>query len=263
MAKQNYYTNLRHAIGWRIENNNTHVSKAAMDWYLGSVGRSHCERGLDQVNSENFENSNFDRNFRSTCETLLPLDLNYGCWCHASSDDVYKGTGEYVDEFDRACKMMKQCLRCVRHDSREANEMCDPSSQRYYLTQQFTSGGVLQECESANEGDSCAIHTCCCEIEFTRSILDVFMNQGILLNTDLHHQHGFNVDENCAGNGAPGQATDCCGDYPNRRMYALEKMTCCNGKTLFNPLNKVCCDDGSVAPTSALCGLRKRKKRNV
>ena len=245
--------------------NNTHVSRAAMEWYLGTVGRSHCDRGLNLIeNSENLRNGNDDNlNFRSTCETLLPLDLNYGCWCHADSEDVYKGTGDYVDEFDKACKMMKQCLRCVRHDAREANEVCDPATQRYYLSQQFTSRGVLQECEEANAGDNCAVHTCCCEIEFTRSILDVFMNQGILLNNDFHHEHGFIYEDNCVANAGIGLTKDCCGEYPHRRMYALERMTCCNNMTLYNPLNMVCCDDGSVAPTNDSCGLRKRKKRNV
>lgn len=41
------------------------------------------------------------------CEAVLPLDLNYGCWCHADSNDAFKGRGQHVDEFDKACKMYR------------------------------------------------------------------------------------------------------------------------------------------------------------
>mgnify|MGYP003328356784 FL=1 len=44
------------------------------------------------------------------CEAVLPLDLNYGCWCHADSNDAFKGRGQHVDEFDKACKMYRVVL---------------------------------------------------------------------------------------------------------------------------------------------------------
>lgn len=261
--KRKQYENLYDAVRRRMEMNNTHVGKAAMQWYLGKHGRSHCERTIQGTVVRGDMSVRSGPSSRSSCETLLPLNLNYGCWCHANDEDVFKGSGDYVDEFDKACKMMKQCLRCVRYDAREANEVCDPSNQPYLLTQDFTNNGVLQECETANNGN-CATNTCCCEIEFTRSILDIFMNQEILLTEEYHHEHGFDYENNCSGLGPTGFTKSCCGEYPGRRMYATEKMTCCQERSLFNPNRMVCCDDGSVAPTAGQCGAKKkRKKRNA
>ena len=57
--------------------NNTHVSKAAMQWYLGKHGRSHCERTIQGSVVRGDMSVRTSSTSRSTCETLLPLNLNY------------------------------------------------------------------------------------------------------------------------------------------------------------------------------------------
>lgn len=239
----------------RIRTNQTEVSGLALRWYLSSIGRANCERngGLGRGSGPTE---------RGTCDGLLPLNLNYGCWCHAEDDDVFKGSGAFVDGFDKVCKQMKQCLRCVRHDAREANQVCDPASQKYMLSQSFTHRGVLQECASVNQ-DDCSVHTCCCEVEFTRGILNLFMVEGAVLNDAYQHKdgNGFDWDANCSVGPGPGLTRECCGAYPERRMYATEKMQCCHDRSVFNPLTKVCCADGTAANSVADCENRRKRKR--
>merc|ERR1712226_1050722 len=101
LAERKQYENIYDELRRRIRSNQTEVSGAALQWYLGSIGRSHCERtatgGLTRGVTDN---PNRSADFR-TCETLLPLNLNYGCWCHAGDNDVFKGSGDFVDEFDK------------------------------------------------------------------------------------------------------------------------------------------------------------------
>lgn len=64
-----------------MEMNNTHVGKAAMQWYLGKHGRSHCERTIQGTVVRGDMSVRSGPSSRSSCETLLPLNLNYSEKC--------------------------------------------------------------------------------------------------------------------------------------------------------------------------------------
>lgn len=194
------------------------------------------------------------------CEAVLPINLNYGCWCHADSTDIFKGKGQHMDEFDKACKMYKQCLRCVRHDSRSNGEVCDPGTQKYFTENSRTKDGVLAECSAMNE-NNCAINTCCCEVEYIRTVLKLFMIDGIKLDrTKYHSSNKFNYENQCTTNAGPGP-TECCGVYPHRRMYNTASRECCENKSVFDPVTHVCCDDGTTGRSEAECNDPNREKK--
>jgi len=201
------------------------------------------------------------------CDAVLPINLNYGCWCHADSTDIFKGKGQHVDEFDKACKMYKQCLRCVRHDARNDGEVCDPGTQKYFTENSRSKDGIHAEC-SANNDSNCAINTCCCEVEYVRTILKLFMIDGVKLNKKKYHSSNhFDFEDQCEVNKAPGNEVDCCGEYPTRRMYNTQHRQCCHNTSVFDPYTNVCCDDGETARSVEECDdinrKRKRKRREA
>lgn len=202
-------------------------------------------------------------NSNGHCEAVLPLNLNYGCWCHADNTDIFKGKGQHVDEFDKACKMYKQCLRCVKHDSRSAGEVCDPGTVSYSTEGHRSKEGIHMECSRSNT-DNCAINTCCCEVEYVRTILRLFVFEGIKLNNKMYHSK-FDHEHQCEGKAGNGHTNECCGYYPHRRMYNTQGKQCCLNNTVFDPYTHVCCDDGSTASSVNECGspVRKRKRRSV
>jgi len=202
------------------------------------------------------------------CDAVLPLNLNYGCWCHADNTDIFKGKGQPVDEFDKACKMYKQCLRCVRLDSRNDGLVCDPGSQNYTTVNHRSKDGIHAECSRNNDGD-CATNTCCCEVEYVQTILKLFMIDGVRLNKKHYHHH-FDHDAKCQGVGAGGHEVDCCGPYPHRRMYNTHGKQCCHNQSVFDPYTHVCCEDGEPARSISECDnpnrnakQQKRKKRAI
>lgn len=202
-------------------------------------------------------------NSNGHCEAVLPLNLNYGCWCHADNTDIFKGKGQHVDEFDKACKMYKQCLRCVKHDARNAGEVCDPGTVSYSTEGHRSKDGIHMECSKANT-DNCSINTCCCEVEYVRTILRLFVFEGVKLNNKMYHNK-FDHEEKCEGKAGNGHTNECCGYYPHRRMYNTQGKQCCHNNSVFDPYTHVCCDDGSTANSVNECGspVRKRKRRSV
>ena len=203
----------------------------------------------------------------TTCTVLLPLlALDYGCWCHASAGDIFSGRGAPVDEFDTACKLLSQCMRCTKLDAVAAGEVCDPGSQSYQTSNTMINGGSHVEVECLNNVDDpnneCAVHTCCCELEYTRTILNLFLQEYRSLNPSFKHDVFDSQDENNCGRATNGPVVrECCGSYPNRRVYNSNVAGCCGNEKIYSLLDRVCCDDGSVAPSANQCQLRKKRKR--
>lgn len=245
----------------RLEKNNENISAQVVDTVInrqktmfkaggGKRNKQSCRKGT-QLNSQ------------GKCEAVLPLNLNYGCWCHADNTDIFKGKGQHVDEFDKACKMYKQCLRCVKHDARNDGEVCDPGTVAYSTEGHRSTEGIHLECTRANE-NNCAINTCCCEVEYVRSVLRLFVFEGVKLQNKFYHSK-FDHEEKCEGKVGNGHSNECCGIYPHRRMYNTQGKQCCNNVNVFDPYTHVCCDDGNTAPTAKECDspVRKRKRRSV
>jgi len=244
----------------RMEQNNENIS--------AQVVQTVINRQKTMFKSSNKRNKQTCRkgtqlNSAGKCEAVLPLNLNYGCWCHADNTDIFKGKGQHVDEFDKACKMYKQCLRCVKHDARNDGEVCDPGTVAYSTEGHRSTEGIHLECSRAND-NNCAVNTCCCEVEYVRSVLRLFVFEGVKLQNKFYHSK-FDHEEKCEGKVGNGHSNECCGVYPHRRMYNTQGKQCCNNISVFDPYTHVCCDDGNTAPTAKECDspVRKRKRRSV
>lgn len=203
----------------------------------------------------------------TTCTVLLPmLALDYGCWCHANAQDIFAGRGAPVDEFDNACKLLAQCMRCTKLDAIANSQVCDPGSQSYMtMNTMVGQGGEVQaECLDAvdDPNNDCAVHTCCCELEYTRRILELFLSEMRALNPVFKHDVFDPNDENNCGRANNGPvARECCGEYPHRRVYNSNIAGCCGNTKIYSLVDRVCCDDGTVAPSTAQCEARKKRKR--
>merc|ERR1712036_122191 len=98
------------------------------------------------------------------------------------------------------------------------------------------------------------IHTCCCEVDYSRSLLDLFINKNLALDEDYKHPT-FDYDANCRGSGPNGHQRDCCGTYPKRRMYSINTKECCHETNIYDPMLQVCCADGQIQYSDQDCSI--------
>lgn len=260
------------ALKLRIESHKAgnDTGNSNLDNFISRVTqRSGCSaHGTDAVRDPNNEGEYDDNAQVNACHFMLPMNLNYGCWCHHDSDDEFRGRGAFVDEYDRICKTFKQCFRCVKWDARQNGENCEPGSQQFYTLNQYTTSGILETCVEANidQGD-CAIHTCSCQRQFAKDMWDLFLqiSPQVPLVDDYYHANGFDWETNeaCRGAGPTPFEKECCGEYPQRRMYSTEDRACCANKKIFNPDVHMCCPDGTTVISSDNCKAAKRRRKRA
>jgi len=186
-----------------------------------------------------------------TCQTtwfITPI-WGFGCWCNFGQA-LMSGTGQPVHRADTICRDMQLCLRCAKKDAKNRGEYCDPVTQTYNFT--ATAGGFEADCTASNNGDLCAVDTCCCEQQFLSDLLAEVFNPGWVYDASFKHDHGFSVEDNCPF-GNDRQESDCCGKKPRRFPYNSTKRDCCKEVNVFNPINQVCCSDGSVVSSTNSC----------
>jgi len=200
------------------------------------------------------------------CSSALPLiSLQYGCWCDGNNDNIYAGRGAPVDEFDKICKAHRNCQRCVKLDATEDQEICDPMTVPYSVMSSLSldQSQLVAQCYNDNENNSnCAIHSCCCNLEMTRALMQLMMN-GIPINPQFKHSNGFDPNDPtfCPVQNHGEVERQCCGVYPSRRIFNQRTRNCCHDNKIYDPLNRVCCDDGSIAPSHQACGELKKKRK--
>merc|ERR1712046_272645 len=68
------------------------------------------------------------------CTNFIPFDAvwDYGCFCQFG-EDAGTGKGTPQNEIDELCRALTYCYRCVRIDSLEETELCDPSDVAYEI----------------------------------------------------------------------------------------------------------------------------------
>ena len=131
-------------------------------------------------------------------------------------------------------------------DSLEDTELCDPSDVAYEIdvTKAYF-GGVYTSCKSHNDGDDCAVHTCCCETQFVKSLLELFF--GGYTFDDAYAHDVWDHQANCGNTGVGRSSVECCGNYPFRVPYnELTNTDCCMDEKLFDTGVSDCCMDGSI-----------------
>lgn len=144
------------------------------------------------------------------------------------------------------------------HDAfEEATYTCDPRVTDFRAGVRFDVDvdALEAECESENEGDTCAVHLCMCEMNLINGLLDLVWSS---IGFDASFQHPsnggtFDYESNCPQLGI-GSETSCCGRYPYRIPYSLDgSRACCEADdTLYSELAEQCCSDG-VQELGDLC----------
>lgn len=204
--------------------------------------------------------SNFANNFINALS-------NYGCWCYFG-ENVGKGRGPAVDEWDQACKVLGQGYECAVMDGASENEPCEPWSQETVPDWKTSNllifnyigdpAGLKHRCEQDNAGNNCAIRTCIIEGNFLLEYTRLSFSNTPAPNPIHKHENGFDPQDqiNCPINTQiNGEAEEaCCGFYPERRPFRLKlgERECCeqnNIATVYRASLFSCCPDGSISPS--------------
>jgi len=234
----------------KTEDRSLDLPESLMAWYdesesmkSSNLGRSSC--GLNPT----------------ACSPFLPFDgiWNYGCWCYFANN-AGKGSGQPIDELDQLCKDLQSCYRCAKIDSLNNNneEICSPGTQDYkvHIHKTFMSTntqGILADCHSENSLDDCAANTCCCEMNFVSNLLRLWFS-GYQINKPQYNRDNWDA-EMCKVIPLPPTVLACCGEYPARVPYSLDrgKVECCNNEILYNLASHKCCSDGSIGNINSSC----------
>lgn len=93
-----------------------------------------------------------------------------------------------------------------------------------------------------------------CEQTLIAEILNEAFEQTEPYNDQFLHSNGFDFETECpkAANADGDSGSECCGVYPKRfPMGANSDINCCNDATVYNPLVRDCCADGTVMDAGA------------
>ena len=118
------------------------------------------------------------------------------------------------------------------------------------------SDAVQTACESANQGNQCAINVCKTEMVFTIKIASSIS----VGKTDpkLKHENGFNPleNDNCPiKTGGVASERSCCGNYPSRFPFKNYGGVheCCGSKTYDETVLECCDESNSVLKFIGAC----------
>jgi hypothetical protein len=184
------------------------------------------------------------------CNSPISLDgiWGYGCWCNFG-EHLLTGGAAPVNTFDEICKDMQLCLRCAKMDGENDGYECDPKTVDYNVVVEWMNSdeALFSECEALNQADHCATHCCTCEVDMVNSLIGTIWKMN-LYEPEYKHSNGFDRTESCPTN-PQHTLSACCGYYPKRFPYSNEVRQCCRAdQSLFNPLNKDCCENEGVSP---------------
>ena len=184
------------------------------------------------------------------CDVAMDLRgvWGYGCWCHFGSS-LGNGKGGPVSPHDAVCKRMQLCLRCAAIDGETDGYVCDPKMTSYNSTIGMGPSDNINSGCSAMNTNECAAHVCTCEIQLINDMLELIWLGHTHDSTPRHPTNplggSFDFDSECKTK--PGHIeVACCGEYPHRYTFnSNSAFECCDSAgSLFNPLERVCCDNG-------------------
>jgi len=194
--------------------------------------------------------------FRSNCPpggcvSSFNIDKikQYGCWCNFD-DRLTEGSGEPINEYDSVCRNFQLCLRCTRIDAKNGDYSCDPKTDTYGAE---GNSAFSIDCSAANAGNLCGESLCSCNQNFLQRIFLLNWIIPSLYTPEFLHSRGFNHELECPYVGGH-REVECCGYWPDRFPYSTSSgRSCCNQHTIYNPVDEVCCENGTVAHLGQLC----------
>lgn len=274
-----YVSMIQHTSESVFEKNYVKALKARAD-YAAEHGENipvHVYEAI--INRMMFGAGSVDRSVNCPAgQCTIPIELenlwNYGCWCNFG-EDIGKGAGIPVNEYDEICRDMQKCIRCAQVDGDGAGGACDIYQVSYNTSFTMSSGfGLTANCET-NNNNYCSEHMCSCEMNLLSKLMDILW-AGVFHDHNYHHNNGFDWDANCPttnpnnnnnnngnsgnnvggggnnpGNGGPSTPpSTCCGYYPDRAHMSTTEACCLStnnppGVNLaYNPITHLCCNDG-------------------
>jgi len=146
---------------------------------------------------------------------------NYGCWCQGTNWP--HGKGQVVDDFDRICLNQYKGYECIRMDSSDRNEACDPENADYTWDLTVENNNFIIECSDDNLGNFCKTETCKVDLRSIFAWWEKTSNFYFPSMQDYGHVgsgHGsFDPEIECSVGGTVRRDKICCGDYPYRSWY--------------------------------------------
>ena len=120
-------------------------------------------------------------------------------------------------------------------DSWEHDEICHPGSETYTVDMtKDMDEAIMAECLRENNDNVCKVHTCCCEMQFITSLIELFW-QGYIFEPKPKHSDIWKWEDYCFDEYNP-HNTQCCGEYPHRHPFNMDKLECCADQTI-RPIN--------------------------
>jgi len=137
---------------------------------------------------------------------LLQLLNPYGCHCNF---EVVPSpfTGEPVNEFDAACKVLQDGYRCIGMDNGQqcSDNAEDHETSPMYLRQHDKYkmiDGLEKYCQHKNTGDTCGYDLCMVEGYFVNTIFNL-LQSGKRIDLKKSHRMGFDPMTECQVRPAP------------------------------------------------------------
>jgi len=133
-------------------------------------------------------------------ETISSIS-QYGCWCDFENG-MKDGAGQPVNAVDEACRDLQLGYQCVKIDSRETDDHCDPDNTEYTLTFGVDVEFLDFMCNLLNDYDPCKARLCALESYFIGTLMNLSLepeNQFSIEYQRIEVGGPFNFQENCLG----------------------------------------------------------------
>jgi hypothetical protein len=133
-------------------------------------------------------------------ETISSIS-QYGCWCDFENG-MKHGAGKPVNAVDEACRDLQLGYQCVKIDSRENQDHCDPDNTDYTLTFGVDVEFLDFMCNLLNDYDPCKARLCALESYFLGTLMNLSLepeNQFAIKYQRLEIGGPFDFRENCLG----------------------------------------------------------------
>ena len=133
-------------------------------------------------------------------ETISSIS-QYGCWCDFENG-MKHGSGKPVNAVDEACRDLQLGYQCVKIDSKETGDHCDPDNSDYTLTFGVDVEFLDFMCNLLNDYDPCKARLCALESYFIGTLMNLSLepeNQFSIEYQRLEIGGPFDFQQNCLG----------------------------------------------------------------
>lgn len=173
-------------------------------------------------------------------KTVSKMIQNYGCHCFPGLSRAAGGSGPAMDDYDRLCKKLYRCHKCIEHDH---DDLIDVNVGKYRWS---INGDGSLNCDA--NPDQHKKDLCLCDADYAMELASVWDDATYdysLWNNKKNKLYSFDAAGTCVAAAFNGDM-QCCGSYPKRYPYNADTRMCCANKGTYDPTLEDCCTDGTV-----------------